>query len=68
MDNGAFFFVFFVGPLLPAIIAIAVGIMFALGVAVHALIGATVSSVVELSRSRRERSYVRKHQRDLSRL
>jgi hypothetical protein len=68
MDNGAFFFVFFVGPLLPAIVAIAAAVMFAVGVAIHAAIGAAISAIAEGSRPRRERAYVRKHQRDISHL
>ena len=60
MDNGAI--------LIFVVIFILPPLMFAAGLAVRALTGAVISSVVELSRSRRERSYVRKHQRDMSSL
>lgn len=65
MDNGAFFYLILFGPLLPAVVAVAAGILFAVGAGIHALIGAVISSFVELSRPRRERAYVRKHQRGI---
>lgn len=68
MDNGSIFFVFFVAPVLPAIIAIAVAITFALGIGTRVLVGAVIGVVVEFSRARRERAYIRKHQRDLAHL
>lgn len=68
MDNGSILFALMLAPLLPLIIIAPLVIVFGTGFVVHALIGAVISSAVELSRSRRERAYVRKHQRDMSRL
>lgn len=68
VDNGVIFYLLLFGPLLPVVIAVAGGIFFALGAAVHALIGGAVSSFVEYSRPRRERAYVKKHQRGISHL
>lgn len=68
MDNGSIFYVILFGPLLPAVVAVAGGILFAVGAGIHAVIGAVISSFVELSRPRRERAYVKKHQRGISHL
>ncbi|WP_435747113.1 hypothetical protein [Microbacterium sp. PMB16] len=66
MDNGSILLVFLIGPLLPVTIAIPAVLVFGIGYVVHALTGVVISSVVEGSRPRRERAYVRKHQRDIS--
>ena len=68
MDNGAIFYVFVLGPMLPLVFVLAAVVVFGAGYVVHALIGAVIGSFVELSRPRRERAYVKKHQRGISHL
>lgn len=66
MDNGAIFTVLIIGPLLPLVVVVAGAVLFGAGFAIHALTGTVIGTVSEMTRARRERSYVRKHQRDIT--
>jgi hypothetical protein len=66
MDNGAIFTVLIIGPLLPLVVVVAGVVLFGAGFAIHALTGTVIGTVSEMTRARRERSYVRKHQRDIT--
>jgi hypothetical protein len=66
MDNGAIFYVLVFGPMLPLVVVVAGVVLFGAGFAIHALTGAAIGTVAEMTRARRERSYVRKHQRDIT--
>lgn len=66
MDNGAIFYVLVFGPMLPLVVVVAAVVLFGAGFAIHALTGAAISSVPEMTRARREKTYVRKHQRDIT--
>lgn len=66
MDNGAIFSVLVFGPMLPLVVVVAAVVLFGAGFAIHALTGAAIGTIAEMTRARREKSYVRKHQRDIT--
>ncbi|MGH3691441.1 MAG: hypothetical protein ACRDT7_14920 [Microbacterium sp.] len=66
MDNGALFYVLLIGPMLPLVVVVAAVVLLGAGFALHALTGVAISTVDAITRERRERTYVRKHQRDIT--